>query len=79
MLIFPGVASNAAMEIAYRIRDSIVEKPFDLPKGPIAVTANLGVTTFTGNEPVDKETLIAKVDTALSTAKLAGRNRCFSA
>ncbi len=60
--------------IAERIRQQIAEIPFDTERGPVAITASLGVATLTPDCP-HLTALINCADDAMYEAKKAGKNQ----
>lgn len=73
LLVLPGADVMSAAKVADRLREAICIEPVSGPKGPIQVTASLGVTAWVRGEGVDP--LLERADMALYLAKERGRNR----
>jgi diguanylate cyclase (GGDEF)-like protein len=70
LIVLPGAAEEAALEIAERLREAVRERR---PVG-ITVTVSIGVAVSRPG-PLDTDELIAKADAALYVAKEDGRDR----
>jgi diguanylate cyclase (GGDEF)-like protein len=68
LVLLQSVDSNEALEIAERIRCAISDR--------LHVTVSIGLTEYSHAE--DAQAVIARADSALYSAKRAGRNRCIS-
>ncbi|WP_131113387.1 sensor domain-containing diguanylate cyclase [Lichenihabitans psoromatis] len=72
-LWMPGVTLRDAQELVDRLRRIVSEQPFETPSGPVKVSVSIGVTAF---QPIDNLVhLMNRADTAMYSAKKAGRNR----
>lgn len=76
-ILLPLTDLGDAMAVAEKLRAAIGSLVLPGPKGPITVSASLGVATFDYSAR-DFDELIRRADTAMYEAKLAGRNRCMS-
>lgn len=74
MVLLPHTSTQAAFELAERLRAHVAETPFD-PVGRITISA--GVAGFVAGE--ERTLLLKRVDRALYMAKDAGRNCVRSA
>jgi diguanylate cyclase (GGDEF)-like protein len=76
MVIIPQATAEAMAVIGEKIRLAIAATPVAIGIGhaPIAVTLSVGVAAYRA-ETDTAETLIARADTALYSAKQGGRNR----
>jgi diguanylate cyclase (GGDEF)-like protein len=70
LVVLPGAAETAAVEIAERLRDAVRERQ---PVG-VEVTVSIGVAVARPG-PLDTEELIGRADAALYAAKAGGRDR----
>jgi len=73
-ILLPGTDVAGALQVAERFRCEVANMPFQGDSGRIAVTVSIGVTRI---DPTDAgpESVLARADVALYTAKLRGRNR----
>jgi diguanylate cyclase (GGDEF)-like protein len=76
MVIIPQATAEATAVIGEKIRQAIAAAPVEMGVGqdPIAVTLSVGVAAFHA-ETDTAESLIARADAALYSAKRGGRNR----
>jgi diguanylate cyclase (GGDEF)-like protein len=75
ILLLPGISIDDAIAIAERIRKGVAE--IKVPGCPQQITVSLGVTSWITDEA--PETLVARADAALYSAKRTGRNRVEAA
>ena len=75
VVVMPESNAATAMQVAERLCSQVAESSIQLPDGtPLGVTVSIGVATSeTADEMADD--LLERADTALYTAKNAGRNR----
>jgi two-component system, cell cycle response regulator len=73
MVIAPGCDAQSGLDLAERLRESVVAGPITLAGDSIPVTLSLGVASL-ADDPTP-ESLIHRADQALYSAKNAGRNR----
>ena len=76
-LVLPETDADAALAVAERCRDAVVDEMIPHPQSKISsfLTVSLGVATLV---PTDKDTTLAFIDTVdrlLYRAKQEGRNR----
>lgn len=77
LVIMPETSGDLACSAAERIRRSIAAEPFEVDARSgqeIDVTVSAGVATYAGDEDTVAD-ILKRADTALYTAKTAGRNR----
>jgi diguanylate cyclase (GGDEF)-like protein len=72
LIVVPGVNHVRSIEVAERLRMSVVENVM-VPASGDTVTVSVGVAVTTGEEPL--ETVVEAADRALYAAKAGGRNR----
>ena len=72
VVIFPETGRQDAMIKARELADNIREAPVRFGRDQILITISAGVTEYRDGE--DLETLMARVDNALYTAKASGRD-----
>lgn len=72
-LLMPHTDATGAMLLAGRLRSALEASPVTAETGKIAITASIGVAELHPDDDLD--TLYARADAALYTAKQAGRNR----
>ena len=71
----PDTDTGQAEAVAERVRQSMVEKPFEVgPTRPLSVTVSAGVA-LKESQADTPETLVKRADVALYRAKREGRNR----
>jgi diguanylate cyclase (GGDEF)-like protein len=74
VILLPENDRVAAGKVAERLRKTIAHRQLNTAKGPIKVTASLGVVSVDCDKP-SLETLLSRADKALYVAKKRGRNR----
>ena len=72
VLLLPGTGMDDAGRVCERIRRCIHCSPFEIEQGAIPVTSSFGVTLLMAGERL--ETVLARADGALYSAKQGGRN-----
>ena len=79
-LVLPGTDLEGAYNLAERVREGIAALAFDVPgaRGPLRVTASMGVVSRSGAEAGEQD-LVAAADEALYEAKRTGKNRTVRA
>jgi diguanylate cyclase (GGDEF)-like protein/PAS domain S-box-containing protein len=78
LLVLPGMTQEGALERAEQLRRSMAATRFSYGASQITVTASFGIAAFPSHGRTTDD-LIAAADTALYSAKAAGRNRvCLS-
>lgn len=73
-ILLPETNEISAITVAERLRMSVEKKPIETSRGEISITISLGVTTA-GPDAPELPILLDHADTAMYTAKIAGRNR----
>jgi len=74
LLVLPGMTQDGALERAEQLRREMAATRFNYGASQIMVTASFGIAVFPSHGRTTDE-LIAAADTALYSAKAAGRNR----
>lgn len=75
LIVVTGCSLSGAAKQAERVRHAVEAREFDVLGLRIPVTVSLGVASSSQIDPPNEELLIALADTALYSAKQAGRNR----
>ena len=81
VVLLPGTDVASAMLLAERIRESVSKTPIELPGGDtVTITASIGISEVQPAPEADDlktvgDSLIARADVALYSAKSAGRDR----
>jgi diguanylate cyclase (GGDEF)-like protein len=78
-LVLEATDREGALQLAERIRQEVSQQIFESSKGPFKATLSLGVAVYPQDARTKPE-IIKNADTALYSAKHAGRNRavCFA-
>lgn len=81
LLILPGVGASSAMQMARRLRESVLAERIPHCGSTVAdiVTVSQGVMTLPLHGQFDPEALISAADAALYRAKGAGRDKIIAA
>ncbi len=77
VVLMPDTASDAALQVAERVRNAVAETGFRFQGRPVQVTLSAGVADL--NEDEEAAALLERSDQALYRAKHEGRNRCINA
>jgi diguanylate cyclase (GGDEF)-like protein len=72
LLIFPETSLQVAQQVSERIRQHVGCTPIHLPDHSIPITISIGLTHFKRDDTL--ESLLQRADSAMYTAKQAGRN-----
>lgn len=75
IIILTECSKEKAYEVAERLRKRISEEKFYSGKENFNITISIGVTDFSKESILDPHSLIRKVDEALYTSKMTGRNK----
>jgi diguanylate cyclase (GGDEF)-like protein len=76
LVVLPNCTTEAALEVAERVRQQIGGEPFVIAPIQVKTTASIGVCQWhSGQDPLD---LIQRADAAMYRAKQNGRNRVES-
>jgi len=76
-VLLPQADLKRSHALAERIREGVMGMAIDTAKGPITITASIGVAQMSGTETEFAETL-GRADKALYQAKKTGRNKVVS-
>lgn len=79
LIILQECEHTAAINIAERIRLSVISTPIETPKGKINITMSFGVASGAHNDTLSAIDLVNTADQALYRAKEKGRNRIEAA
>jgi len=77
-MLLPETDIEAATTLAERLRVAIATTPIVTAKGPLPITASLGVAQYAPNEPTI-DAALKRADEALYEAKHSGRNKIIVA
>jgi diguanylate cyclase (GGDEF)-like protein len=77
LMLLPNTPHSEALRVAHRVRTGISAQPVASTKGPVTVTASVGVASR-GSPEETLELLIERADQAMYTAKTGGRDRVIS-
>lgn len=72
LLALPGCTLESAKELAGRIREGILAKPFAVGREATTLTASIGVAASHGRSPL---IVLREAERGLAEAKLGGKNR----
>ena len=75
VLVIPGTALSGGVQVAERLRQSVLEHSFPSPMEDMTVTVSAGVATFPSPQIDSVDSLFRQADEALYRAKQNGRNR----
>jgi diguanylate cyclase (GGDEF)-like protein len=76
--LLPDTSAEGAVRFAEALLRSIRETPVNTARGPIPITASLGISVADGGD-VNPAELLRQADEALYRAKATGRDRCVLA
>lgn len=76
IVVLPATGKADALAVAEKIRQAVAAATFE-PENPLSVTVSIGVGERREDE--DFATTFKRVDSALYSAKISGRNRCIFA
>ena len=77
VVIMPETPLDKAVAVLEKIRAAIANTAFNYKEEPLAITLSMGVTEFRPGDTTDS--VFARADRALYSAKAGGRNRCVVA
>ena len=76
LMLLPGANLSQAHNVAERCAEALRRNAMSIPGSPaIKLTASFGVSSTSGQAPMDAHTLIEEADRAMYTAKHEGRDR----
>lgn len=74
-ILLPETDNQTAFNTAERLRTGLSGQSFETARGPVTLTASLGVAGIPAGSGLDLETLLDYADRMLYSAKEGGRNR----
>jgi diguanylate cyclase (GGDEF)-like protein len=74
LIACPHQTPAAALNLAERVRKSLVREPFEIPE-PIKSSASMGIASYRPDTKETLEELVARADKALYASKRDGRDR----
>ncbi|MGM8225079.1 GGDEF domain-containing protein [Cellvibrio sp. ARAG 10.3] len=77
VVIMPETPLDKAVAVLEKIRAAIANTAFNYKEEPLAITLSMGITEFRPGDTTDS--VFARADRALYSAKAGGRNRCVVA
>jgi diguanylate cyclase (GGDEF) domain len=78
VVILPSTPPTTAVQVAERLRSALKRAPITTDKGPVRLTASLGVAAFRPDQKMTAASLIERADEKLYEAKRSGRDRVFA-
>jgi diguanylate cyclase (GGDEF)-like protein len=74
LAILPHTDEKGATVFAEAIRDRATQRPVSTGRGEVSVTVSLGVTTMRSRQELTADTLLARADEAVASARAGGGN-----
>jgi diguanylate cyclase (GGDEF)-like protein len=74
LAILPHTDEKGATTFAEAIRDRATQRPVSTGQGEVAVTVSIGVTTMRPRQELTADTLFARADEAVASARAGGGN-----
>lgn len=78
VIILPSTPPTTAVQVAERLRSALKRAPITTDKGPVRLTASLGVAAFRPDQKTTAAALIERADEKLYEAKRSGRDRVLA-
>ena len=72
--VLPHTDEKGATTFAEAIRDRVTQRPVKTDRGDVAVTVSIGVTTMRSRQELTADTLVARADEAVASARAGGGN-----
>jgi diguanylate cyclase (GGDEF)-like protein len=74
LAVLPHTDEQGATVFAEAIRDRATQRPISTGRGEVTVTISIGVTTMRSRQELSADTLLARVDEAVASARAGGGN-----
>ncbi|MEK6191472.1 MAG: GGDEF domain-containing protein [Chloroflexota bacterium] len=74
LAILPHTDEKGATVFAEAIRDRATQRPVSTGRGEVTITVSLGVTTMRSRQELTADTLLARADEAVASARAGGGN-----
>ena len=74
LAILPHTDEKGATTFAEAIRDRATQRPISTGRGEVQVTVSIGVTTMRSRQELTADTLLARADEAVASARAGGGN-----
>lgn len=74
LAILPHTDEKGATVFAEAMRDRATQRPVSTGRGEVSVTVSLGVTTMRSRQELTADTMLARVDEAVASARAGGGN-----
>lgn len=71
LIAMPGCASEQALSMAVRLKQTVLQRPFSSGRDALTLTASMGIAQSKGRSPL---VVLREVERALQDAKASGRN-----
>ena len=74
LAVLPHTDEKGATTFAEAIRDRVTQRPVKSDRGDVEVTVSIGVTTMRSRQELTADTLVARADEAVASARAGGGN-----
>jgi diguanylate cyclase (GGDEF)-like protein len=74
LAVLPHTDERGATVFAEAIRDRATQRPISTGRGEVTVTISIGVTTMRSRQELSADTLLARADEAVASARAGGGN-----
>ncbi len=74
LAVLPHTDEKGATTFAEAIRDRVTQRPVKSDRGDVEVTVSIGVTTMRSRQELSADTLVARADEAVASARAGGGN-----
>jgi diguanylate cyclase (GGDEF)-like protein len=74
LAILPHTDEKGATVFAEAVRDRATQRPISTGRGEVSVTISIGLTTMRSRQELTADTLLARADEAVASARAGGGN-----